>query len=74
MDKGVMHPAMYPRGIPEFLIRTFTKEGDIVLDPFAGSGQTCLAAIDLKRQYIGFDCMEEYVKLTQERIAAHDFI
>ena len=70
MDKGIMHPAMFPRGVPEFLIRTFTKENDIVLDPFVGSGQTCLTAIELKRHYIGIDYMEEYVNLAKERIKA----
>jgi DNA modification methylase len=70
MDKGVMHPAMYPRGIPDFLIQTFTKEGDVVLDPFAGSGQTCIAAVELGRHYIGFDCKEEYCQMSVERIEA----
>jgi DNA modification methylase len=68
MDKGVMHPAMYPRGIPEFLIQTFTKEGDVVLDPFVGSGQTCIAAIEFNRHYIGFDYKEEYVEMSRNRI------
>jgi hypothetical protein len=68
MDKGVMHPAMYPRGIPEFLIQTFTKEGDVVLDPFVGSGQTCIAAIEFNRHYIGFDYKEEYAEMSRNRI------
>lgn len=69
MDKGVMHPAMYPQGVADFLIKTFSREGDLILDPFVGSGQTCLCCIRLKRNYIGIDISEEYVKIAKDRIA-----
>jgi DNA modification methylase len=44
IDKGVMHPAMYPVNLCAQMIQTFSKEGDLILDPFAGSGSTLLAA------------------------------
>jgi site-specific DNA-methyltransferase (adenine-specific) len=72
MDKGVQHPAMYPQGVPEYLIKTFSREDDIILDPFCGSGQTCIAAKKLNRNYIGIDLSEEYVKISNDRLALLD--
>jgi len=69
MDRGIKHPAMYPRGVPNFLIQTFSEPGDLVLDPFCGSGQTCLEAAGLGRKFLGFDLKEEYVSLTKQRLA-----
>ena len=69
MDKNVMHPAMYPRGIPEFLIKTFSQEGQVVLDPFVGSGQTPIEAANALRHYVGFDCSEVFVEIAKRRIA-----
>jgi DNA modification methylase len=68
IDRGVMHPAMYPVSLCQKLIMTFSKTGDVILDPFAGSGSTLLAAISTKRLYIGMELSEEYVKIAQERI------
>lgn len=62
------HPAVYPYELPYKHIKTWTNEGDVVLDPFMGSGTTALAAIDLKRNYIGFDVSNEYVEMCKERI------
>ncbi|MCK4438071.1 site-specific DNA-methyltransferase, partial [Candidatus Bathyarchaeota archaeon] len=45
-----------------------TFEGDMVLDPFCGSGTTCIAALKTGRHYVGFDINEDYVKLARERI------
>jgi DNA modification methylase len=64
----VGHPAPFPEELPRRLIQLYTFEGDIVLDPFCGSGTTCVAALKSKRRYIGFDNSEEYVKLSRERI------
>ena len=47
------------------------NEGDVVLDPFVGSGTTILAALDLNRKYIGIDISKEYVDLTKKRIREH---
>jgi len=68
MDKGIMHPAMYPQGVPDYLIQTFSREGDLIFDPFVGSGQTCLSCLRLKRKFIGVDMSEEYVNIAKMRI------
>ena len=52
-EPGVDHPAMFPTGLAEQLIRTFSREGDLVLDNFCGSGQTLLAAKSCDRR-IGY--------------------
>lgn len=49
-----------------------SKEGDLVLDPFCGSGTTCLAAKNLNRKYIGIDISAEYIALSNERLQKSD--
>ncbi len=66
--RKVGHPAPFPVELPYRLIQLYTFEGDVVLDPFCGSGTTCIAAIKSKRHYVGFDNNEEYVSLARERI------
>ncbi len=66
--KKVGHPAPFPIELPYRLIQLYTFEGEIVLDPFVGSGQAAIAAIKTKRNYIGYDISEEYVKLAEKRI------
>lgn len=55
------HPAAFPYELPYRHIKSWTNEGDVVLDPFSGSGTTCLAARDLRRRYIGIEVNEVYV-------------
>jgi len=62
------HSAVFPRTLPEWFIKLFTKPGDTVLDPFLGSGTTCVASMGLNRNSIGIDILDEYYKLSQERI------
>ncbi len=62
------HPAIFPEQIPEFFIKSATKIGDVVLDPFSGSGTTCFVANKLERKYIGFDITEEYVQSSNRRL------
>jgi site-specific DNA-methyltransferase (adenine-specific) len=62
------HPATYPDQLPYNFIQCFCPPDGIVLDPFIGSGTTALAAITLKRNFIGFDISEEYVELAKQRI------
>ena len=52
----------------ERIINLFSKENDIILDPFSGSGTTCKIAKKLNRQYIGFEINPEYIKISKERI------
>jgi len=66
--RRIGHPAPFPIELPYRLIQLFTFEGDVVLDPFCGSGTTCLAAIKTGRRYIGYDNQVDYVKLAEERI------
>lgn len=62
------HPAKFPIELPYRLIKLFSYIGDIVLDPFAGSGTTCIAAKQLNRKYIGFELSEEYCRIANERL------
>lgn len=64
----VGHPAPFPVELPYRLIQLYTFKGEIVLDPFTGSGQTAIAAIKTNRHYIGYDINEVYVKLAERRI------
>lgn len=67
--KNDEHEAMFPIELVKRLIRLFTDPGDLVLDPFMGSGTTALAAVDLGRDYIGIEKVPEYVRLARESIA-----
>lgn len=64
------HPAPFPLALAERAISLWSYAGDVVLDPFAGSGTTCLAAHRLGRRYVGFDVVPEYVALAEARIAS----
>jgi DNA modification methylase len=64
----VGHPAPFPVELPYRLIQLYTFEGDVILDPFIGSGQTAIAAIKADRQYVGYDIDPAYVKLAEKRI------
>ena len=63
-----VHPAMFPIELAKRVIRLYTDEGDIVLDPFMGSGTTAIAALSTNRHYIGIDKYEKYVKLANTNI------
>lgn len=68
ITKDNHHPAVYPSYIIQELIKLLSKENDVVLDPFCGSGTTCLAAKSLQRNFIGIDINPEYVKLANKRL------
>ena len=65
------HPATYPMQLAEDHIKSWSNEGDTVLDPFLGSGTTAIAAIDNNRKYIGAEISEEYTNIARERIKNH---
>mgnify|MGYP000051509451 CR=1 FL=1 len=63
------HSAVFPLELPTWFIKLFTQAGDVVLDPFLGSGTTAVAAIQQGRQYIGIEMNPDYCQLAEERIA-----
>ncbi len=65
----VGHPAPFPVELPRRLIDLYTYRGDLVLDPFMGSGSTAIAALRTERHYIGFETDEIYAELARRRIA-----
>lgn len=65
---GKAHPTEKPVGLMEILIANSTNENDIVLEPFAGGGSTCIAAKNLKRRFIGIEIDEQYCKIANERL------
>lgn len=67
-DKEKFHPTQKPVDLLRYLIRTYTNEGDVVLDNCMGSGTTCVAAIMENRKYIGIELNEEYYKIAKDRI------
>ncbi len=73
MTKDNAHPAVYPLYIVQELIKLLSKENDLVLDPFCGSGTTCVAAKNLKRNYLGIEINPDYVNLAKERLKQTDF-
>jgi DNA modification methylase len=66
--RRVNHPAPFPIELPYRLIQLYTFEGEVVLDPFVGSGATCLAALQTNRYYVAYDISREYVDLAERRI------
>ncbi len=65
----VGHPAPFPVELPKRVIELYTYEGDVVLDPFMGSGSTALASVQTGRHYVGFDTDEEYVAIAERRVS-----
>jgi site-specific DNA-methyltransferase (adenine-specific) len=66
--RKVGHPAPFPEELPHRLIQLYTFKGDIVLDPFAGSGTTCVAALAAGRCYVGYELNPDYVRLANGRL------
>ena len=66
--RRVGHPAPFPVELPEQLIRLYTFEDDLVLDPFMGSGSALVAAARLGRRYVGYDLDASYVELARRRV------
>lgn len=64
----VGHPAPFPVELPQRLIELYTYKGDLVLDPFMGSGSTAVAAVRTGRHYVGYDTDESYLESARERI------
>lgn len=62
------HPCPFPEEIPYRLISVYSYKGDLILDPFAGSGQTLKVAKNLDRKYVGYEIIQRYVNLSEKRL------
>lgn len=68
-----LHPATFPIALAKKVIELFTHQGELVIDPFAGSGTTLVAAQDLNRNAVGFDLQNKYIELCQKRLSSDNF-
>jgi site-specific DNA-methyltransferase (adenine-specific) len=66
--RKIGHPAPFPVELPYRLMQLYTFSGEVVLDPFMGSGQTALAALKAGRHFVGYEINEEYLRLAEKRI------
>lgn len=66
--KRVGHPAPFPEELPYRCIQLYSFKGDVVLDPFAGSGTTCMVALKAGRHFVGIEISEQYVVLAEKRL------
>jgi site-specific DNA-methyltransferase (adenine-specific) len=64
----VGHPAPFPVELPRRLIQLYTFAGDVILDPFMGSGTTAVAALETGRHYVGYETEKDYVKIAKTRL------
>ena len=69
-NHGNVHPTQKPVELFEYLIRTYTNTGDLVLDNCIGSGTTAIACLNTSRKFIGIDNNKKYVELSLDRIRA----
>jgi site-specific DNA-methyltransferase (adenine-specific) len=66
--KRVGHPAPFPVELAKRVIKLYSYRNDVVIDPFVGSGTTCVAAKALGRQYVGYDIVQDYCKIAERRL------
>jgi site-specific DNA-methyltransferase (adenine-specific) len=69
--RKIGHPAPFPEELPHRLIQLYSFKSDVILDPFVGSGSTCLSAIKDERNYVAYDIDPEYIKLAETRISKY---
>lgn len=68
-QKSQLHPTQKPVDLLRYLIRTYTNEGEVVLDNCMGSGSTAVSAIKENRKFVGFEIEESYIRISEERIS-----
>ena len=66
--RRIGHPAPFPEELPYRLIQLYSFKGDIILDPFMGSGTTAVAALKSERKFVGYEINKEYIELAEKRI------
>lgn len=71
-DKQKLHPTQKPVALFEYLIKTYTNEGQTVLDNCMGSGTTAIACMSTGRNFIGFELDKEYYQIATQRISEHE--
>ncbi|MFQ6611044.1 MAG: DNA-methyltransferase [Fidelibacterota bacterium] len=69
--KKIGHPAPFPEELPHRLIQLYSFKGDVILDPFVGSGTACLSALKDGRNYVAYDIDPQYIKLAENRILSY---
>ena len=67
-----LHPAVFPLSMSRHILRLFSHEGELVVDPFVGSGTTLVAAQDMNRNAVGFDLKKQYINLCRERLRSNN--
>ncbi len=72
VSANMNHSAVFPEELPKWYINLFTKENDLVLDPFLGSGTTAVAALALDRTYVGIEKKRKYCKIARKRIDSYN--
>ena len=73
-DKDKLHPTQKPVALFEYLIKTYTNEGALVLDNVMGSGTTGIACLNTNRHFIGMELDEDYFNMAKERIENHEVV
>lgn len=68
IESNKLHHTQKPISLCEYFIKTYSNEGDIILDPFIGSGTTAVAAVNTGRKYIGFEQNDKYFDTAQNRL------
>ncbi|MBM3694854.1 MAG: site-specific DNA-methyltransferase [Actinobacteria bacterium] len=68
--RRIGHPAPFPVELPRRLIELYTFKGDLVLDPFMGSGSTAVAAVETGRHFVGYETEAAYLEIARDRVAA----
>ena len=71
-ERGIRHPAMFPITLADKLILAFTQAGDLILDPFCGSGTTCRSARDLDRRFVGIEVVPKYAAMAKRLLRRGD--
>ncbi len=66
--KKIGHPAPFPIELPQKFINLYSYKGDLILDPFLGSGTTSVAAKQLNRNYVGYEINKEYIDIANIRL------
>ena len=70
-QKGKLHPTQKPVALLEYLIKTYTNEGELILDNCMGSGSTGIACLNTNRKFIGIELEKNYFNIAKERIENH---